>query len=69
MPPVSSSRLPQLPLSLPLPLKQRTLEQQAADSRRDASTMEEQVRRNPNGILARFERERKQKEEATKKNL
>jgi hypothetical protein len=49
--------------------QQRTLEQQAADSRRDASTMEEQVRRNPNGILARFERERRQKEEATKKNL
>ena len=49
--------------------QQRTLEQQAEESRRDASTMEEQVRRNPNGILARFERERRQKEEATKKNL
>lgn len=49
--------------------QQQALEQQAEDSRRDASTMEEQVRRNPNGILARFERERKQKEEATKKNL
>ena len=49
--------------------QQRALEQQAEDSRRDASTMEEQVRRNPNGILARFERERRQKEEATKKNL
>ena len=42
--------------------QQRTLEQQVADSRRDASTMEEQVRRNPNGILARFERERKARE-------
>ncbi len=42
--------------------QQQALEQQAADSRRDASTMEEQVRRNPNGILARFERERKARE-------
>ena len=42
--------------------QQQALEQQAEDSRRDASTMEEQVRRNPNGILARFERERKARE-------
>jgi outer membrane receptor protein involved in Fe transport len=49
--------------------QQQALEQQAEESRRDSSTMEEQVKRNPDGILARFERERKQKEEATKKNL
>lgn len=42
--------------------QQRILEQQAEESRRDASTMEEQVKRNPDGILARFERERKARE-------
>ena len=49
--------------------EERQKQQQAEESRRDSSTMEEQVKRNPDGILARFERERKQKEEATKKNL
>lgn len=48
--------------------QQRALEQQAEESRRDSSTMEEQIKRNPDGILARFERERKQKEQAKKNN-
>ena len=42
--------------------QQRVLEQQMAESKSGSSTMEEQVARNPNGILARFERERKARE-------
>ena len=42
--------------------QQRALEQQAEESRRGSETTAEYTARNPNGILARFERERKARE-------
>jgi hypothetical protein len=44
------------------------LEEQIKASRKGAVTSDEQIARNPNGVLAQIKREREARERATKKN-